>query len=231
MLRRHLILAGLGLLLCSAAMAQEADGPGRLTVTGTGTYAGAPDLATVVVGVSRDARRAEDAIAALGDGLRAVVGRLKDEGVEDRDLQTTQLSLSPRFERGNGIDEVRPIGYVAESRLSVVIRDTGRVGGVIDAAVGDGANRLDGVQFGLANPGAAESEARSRAVADARSKAETLVSAAGVALGPIVQIAEGGNGGPVPMPMMRMEAAADMPIAPGEIETRVDVTITWEIAE
>ena len=238
--RRPILAALLAVCLTPAALsAQEAptpsgDGaPRTLTVTGTGTFAGKPDLATVGIGVSRDARTAGEALNLLSDGLRAVLARLEAEGIEARDLQTSALSLSPRYDQGSVSSAPRPVGFVAESRISVRIRDIGRVGAVIDAAVGDGANRLDGVSFGLAEPGAAETEARRRAVADARGKAETLTGAAGVTLGDVLAIGEGGGGFQPPMPMMRMEMAADsgMPVAPGEIETRVDVTITWEIGE
>ena len=235
MLRPHPILAALCLWAAAGhpLAAQEATGPGTVTVQGSGVYAGAPDIATVGIGVVRDARTAGDALDQLSDGLRAVLSRLETAGIEERDLQTSALTLSPRYDRQSSSLTPRPVGYVAESRISVRIRDIGRVGAVVDAAVGDGANRLDGVSFGLSDPEAAEKEARRRAVADARAKAETLTGEAGVALGDVTAIVEGGGGYQPPMPMMRMEMAADagVPVAPGEIETRVEVTMTWEIGE
>jgi uncharacterized protein YggE len=121
---------------------------------------------------------------------------------------------------------------VASNILSIRVRDIAKLGGVLDAAITDGANTLNGISFGLAEPDPAMDEARKTAVAKAKARAELLVGAAGASLGKIVSISEAGMSSP--MPMYRMEAAmadAPVPVAGGEVGVTANVTITWEIVQ
>ncbi|MFN3825363.1 MAG: SIMPL domain-containing protein [Pseudorhodobacter sp.] len=214
-----------------AALAETA--PPRITVTGEGRVDVAPDMATVSLGVTTEAPTAAAAMAANSDELARVLERLRGAGIAERDLQTSSLSLNPNWHHGQGADTPRIIGYVASNQLTVRVRDLSGLGTVLDAAVKDGANTLNGVSFGLTDPAPSLAEARRRAVADARARAELLVDAAGVALGPIDAITEGG-GMTGPRPMYRdapMVMESSVPVAEGELSVSANVTVVWQISQ
>lgn len=220
----------LGLTLSSLALPAVA-GPGTISVTGTGTVSVVPDMATLSLGVTTTGKTAAEAMAANNEALTAVIGRLIAAKVADRDMQTSNLSLNPNWVMkadGSG-QEVQ--GYVASNQLTVRIRDLASVGAVLDAAVQDGANTLNGLTFGLADDKDEQDGARKAAVADALARAKVIVAAAGAKLGPIVSISEGAGYQP-PMPMASFKAdMAAVPVAAGEIGIESQVTITWELAQ
>ncbi|RAZ87899.1 SIMPL domain-containing protein [Cereibacter johrii] len=222
------------LMLCTALVLPGhvlADTP-RLTVTGEGAVAGRPDMATITLGVTTEAATAAEAMAGNSEKLGRVLQRLKEAGLEDRDLQTSGLSLNPNWTQSPDGEAPRIAGYVASNMLTVRVRALDRLGAVLDQAVQDGANTLQGVSFGLVDPQPAMDEARRKAVARAQSRAQLLTEAAGVQLGPILEIREGGDGYQPPMPMYR-EAAMDapVPVAEGEIETTAQVTLVYELKQ
>lgn len=229
------------LLLCSAllapvalpALAEGMPTPATITVTGEGVVTAAPDIATVSLGVTSQGATAAEAMDANTAALTAVLERVKAAGVEGRDIQTSTLNLNPNWSNSDGSSMPVIQGYVATNVLQIRVRDLAKLGGVLDAAITDGANTLNGISFGLAEPDPAMDEARKAAVAKARARAELLTGAAGVSLGRIVTISEGGGYAP-PMPMYRMEAAmadAPVPVEGGEVGVTATVTITWEIAQ
>ncbi len=214
------------------ALADQHPAPATITVTGEGVVTSAPDLATVSLGVTTQGDTAAAAMAANTDALTAVLERVKAAGVEDRDIQTSTLNLNPNWSNSDGSSMPVIQGYVATNLLSIRVRDMAKLGGVLDAAITDGANTLNGISFGLAEPDPAMDEARKAAVAKARARAELLVTAAGASLGRIVSISEAGFA--PPMPMYRMEAAmadAAVPVEGGEVGVTANVTITWEITQ
>ncbi|MEA5161647.1 SIMPL domain-containing protein [Cereibacter johrii] len=222
------------LMLCTALVLPGqvlADTP-RLTVTGEGAVAGRPDMATITLGVTTEAATAAEAMAGNSEKLGRVLQRLKEAGLEDRDLQTSGLSLNPNWTQSPDGEAPRIAGYVASNMLTVRVRALDRLGAVLDQAVQDGANTLQGVSFGLVDPQPAMDEARRKAVARAQARAQLLTEAAGVQLGPILEIREGGDGYQPPMPMYR-EAAMDapVPVAEGEIETTAQVTLVYELKQ
>lgn len=227
---RFLLPAVLGLSMALPAFAETGTITGTISVTGLGTVQVVPDMATLDLGVTTMGDTAAAAMAANNEALTAVIGRLVGAKVADRDMQTSNLSLSPNWVMkpdGSG-QEVK--GYVASNQLRVRIRDLAQVGAVLDAAIQDGANTLNGLSFGLADDAAQKDAARKAAVTDALARARLLAEAAGAKLGPIVSIAEGGDMGGGPAPMYRMAAEA-VPVAPGEIGVSSSVTITWQLAE
>ena len=226
------LLSGLIALPAVASADSHMTAPATITVTGEGIVAAVPDLATVSLGVTMQGDTAAAAMAAGNTALQAVLERLKAAGIEDRDLQTSNLSLNPNWQSGDGTTAPVIVGYIASNILSVRVRDLDKLGAVLDAVVTDGANTLNGISFGLADPDPVLDEARGEAVADARGRAELLVGAAGVKLGRILSIAESGGMMPMPAPMFRMEAASDaVPVAGGEVGMSASVTITYEIVQ
>ncbi|MBT8459602.1 MAG: SIMPL domain-containing protein [Boseongicola sp.] len=205
----------------------------RIVVNGEGVVSVAPDMATVFVGVSRQARRADDALKSASDGAAAVLDRLAAEGVEARDIQTRNVGLSPQYARSNDGTPPRITGYVASNDLVVRVRSFERLGVVLDAIVSDGANAMNGLSFSVSERSDLEQEARKEAVEVAIEKAEVLAEASGVQLGRVISISEAGA---VSVPFaadrgMMMEARAAVPIAGGEIDIRASVKMVFEIAD
>ena len=226
-LSRSAVLA-MALALPLPATAQDA--PALITVTGTGTVEAAPDIATLTIGVTTEDATAAEALGANSAAVEAVIARLTEAGVAPGDLQTSNLSVTPNW---SGYDSGTPAisGYIAANLLTVRVRRLDGLGAVLDAAVSDGANTLNGLTFGLAEPGPALDKARQDAVADARARAELLATAAGVTLGRLVAIREGG-GTADPMPMFRAEASAmPVPVEAGTLGLTASVTLDYEILD
>lgn len=230
MINAFLVAATLALPVASVASAQDS---ARITVTGEGRVEAQPDMATIQLGVTTQAATAAEAMASNSAELSAVLDRLLAAGIEPRDVQTTGLSLNPNWDNsytGEGAPKIT--GYVASNMLTVRVRAIETLGSVLDAAVKDGANTLNGVSFGLADPAPALDEARKLAVADALARATLFATAAGVALGPVISITEGGGYG-APVPMFKLEAARSdsVPVAAGEISTAASVTMVFGLGE
>lgn len=200
-----------------------------ITVTGTGTVQAPPDLATLMIGVTTQGDTAAVALAANSEAVTAVMARLTASGIEARDMQTSNLSINPNWTNFDGASAPTISGYVATNMLTVRVRVLDGLGAVLDAAVADGANTLNGLTFGLAKPEPALNDARKAAVSDARAKAELLVTAAGMKLGRVVSITESGAWTD-PQPMFR-DAAASPPVAGGELAMTANVTIQYEMTE
>lgn len=202
----------------------------QITVTGEGRVAAAPDLATVTIGVTTRGKTAAEAMAANSAALAGVLANLRAAGIADRDLQTTGLSLNPVWSNLATSQAPEVTGFEAANMLTVRVRALDGLGEVLDVAVRDGANTLNGLSFGVDDPAPLLDEARARAVADARRRAEVLARAAGVTLGRVLTISEGGA---APMPLYRMDASVAseaVPVAEGEVSVGATVAIVWEIA-
>jgi uncharacterized protein len=200
-----------------------------ITVTGEGTVQATPDQATISLGVTTTNETAVDALAANSSAVAEVIAQLKAAGVADGDLQTSNLSLNPNWSNYESVSGSAISGYTASNLLNVRVRDLDALGSILDAAVSDGANTMNGITFGLADPTPVMNEARAKAVADATARATVLVTAAGGTLGPITTITESGVF-PGPGPMFR-EAASAVPIESGEVGMTASVTVTFEIAD
>ena len=223
-----LLAATLSLVPLTAALAETAS----LTVTGMATVETTPDLATLSLGVTTNGVTAGAAMAANSDALAAVIARLKATGVEDRDIQTTNLSLNPNWVTNATGTASEIKGYIATNMVSVRIRALDKTGAVLDAAIADGANAMNGLYFGLQDPRPSEDQARKLAVADAVARATLLSEAAGTKLGPILSINEGSMAQPMPAPMYRMtDATSAVPVEAGALGISAFVTIVFKIGD
>ena len=224
---RHLMwIVALLALAGGAALSEES---GRLTVTGEGRVAVAPDMATVRFGVTVREKTAQAALAAASRAMEKVLARVREAGIAPRDIRTDALSLSPLWsERGSGQTR-RITGYVAGNQLTVRVRDLPSLGGLLDAVTASGANTFNGLSLALSDPGPALDEARRRAVADAMARARLYAEAAGVRLGALLELSEtGGLAPPVRARQMAMAAEA-VPVAEGELVVRAGVTMVFAI--
>lgn len=207
----------------------------RITVDATGTVQIAPDMATITLGVTNENAEASAAMQATSDAVAQVLARLQEMGVEERDIQTRDLSLSPVWSGRNSQTGEQPeiTGFAASNRVFVRVRDLDKLGQIMDAVIQDGANDFGGLTFGVQDPKPLEAQARANAVGEATAKAEQLAQAAGIALGPVQSISER-SGGVRPVSEMRAMSMADsggVPVAGGEVSVSVNVSMVFGISE
>lgn len=204
-----------------------------LTVNADGLSEGRPDMATINLGVTTEGATAQAALAENARRMTALTQALRRAGVAERDIQTSNVSVYPQQVYGEG-QAPRITGYQANNSVSAKVRTIANTGRVIDAAVAAGGNTVNGVSFSYQNPDEQLDAARRDAIAEARRRAELYASALNMRVHRVVAVTEGGGFHPPIMPVaMERMAAADgaqsTPIAPGELETRVNVGVTFEL--
>ena len=225
------ILAGVvGLLYARPVTAQASAGvPGmrQVTVVGHGEIKGAPDAATVQIGVETEAGTAKDALAQNSAQAQAIQEKLTKLGVDAKDIQTSNFSISPTY----GSDGRQLTGYHVSNMVTVKIRQLGQAGTLLDQVVQAGANSIYGISFSVENPEALLDQARKAAIENAKARATQLAGASGSAVGDVLVISENIGAQPIPMPMMaRAEGAVAgqaAPVQPGEQSFSVDVQVTY----
>ena len=240
------IAAGLAAGLLAASVIGAAASPAQaqsdgsddtlrtLTVSGTGRVNAVPDVADVSLGVFEQAKEAAEASQQAAVSMDSVVQALLAMGIDEKDIQTTSISLNARYDWNKDPAEI--VGWDASNLVNVTVRDIETVGDVVDAVVESGANQINGISFRVEAPTEAQMLARTAAVEDARTKADQLAADAGVEIVGIVSISESGGQQPQPIYMAREEmafaadAAAATPVLPGEVELSVNVSIQYEIA-
>lgn len=221
--------------LATPVLAQEPariDFPPAISVSGEASVAAPPDLAQIDAGVASDAKTAHEAAEANNAAMAKVLQALKAANIDARDYQTSRLSLQPQY-APNRPGQSTITGYRASNRVAIKLRDVTKVAGVIDTLVAAGANDVGNIYFSVAEPSKLLDEAREKAVADARRKAEIYAKAAGVTLGAPLNISEDGT----PAPMYRVKtlaapmAATSTPVAQGEETLSITVNVTWAIKQ
>lgn len=205
-----------------------------IRVSGDGTATAVPDMATIRTGVVTRKPSAVEAIEANSRAMQDVIKTLKDAGVAEKDIQTSDFNVRPVYERdrdGRTRPEVQ--AYEVSNQVRVVVRNLDRLGSVLDAVVKAGGNRVSGIEFEVSDPKAALDTARKQAVADARRRAAVLAREAGVEVGKVISISEQSHHVPRPQFGARMAAAdaSSVPIQRGENEFRVGVQMTFAIAD
>lgn len=205
-----------------------------LSVQGTGQARVKPDEATVRLGVLSQAPTARAAMEESNRAANAILEAIRKLGVRAEDIQTSELSLNPLYanipeSRGG---EPRITGYQASNIVSVRLENLDLVGPVVDGGLAAGANRLDGVIFGLRNDTAARAAALTQAAESARAKAETLAKALRIRLVGIIEVVEGGVSVFTPVyrrAAMEMSMAADTPVAAGQVGIDASLTLRYRI--
>lgn len=233
-------LLGGALLLGAAApaLAQGNDAAFKATtfnLSASGETLVAPDMATITLGVQTDAATAAEALKANGARMNQVMAALKKAGIAERDIQTSNLNLNAQY----AYEQNQPpklTGYQASNQVTITVRDLAKLGAAVDATVGAGANTVNGISFGLANPQAAEDAARLEAVKALQAKAELYGRATGYKAVRLVNLSEGGGYAPVPPPMpvfamAKREMGDATSIAAGELKVRIDVSAVYEVSK
>ena len=235
------LIAAMAIFSLSSLATADSDEPfPRIHVTGEGSIDIAPDMAVLGLTVTREAETARLALDANTDAMKKVLSALRAEGIAERDLQTANFSIQPKYiypsAKANGERKQRQIvGYTVRNSLTVRVRDIARVGAILDKSVTLGINQGGNIMFTNDDPSAAISQARTQAVKEALTKANTLATAAGVKVGKILEISEQSFPSH-PMPIARAEmsmarSSDAVPMAAGESTYRVNVNVSFAIEQ
>lgn len=217
----------------SAAEVQITTAGPIVELTVTESVEAEPDLVRVGAGVTTDAPTAVEAMRLNAQAMNAVVERIRQLGVAERDIQTTGISLGARYDYDQARQRQVFAGYQASNRVSIRLRTIDRTGPVLDALVAAGATDLNGPDFVVEDNSAAKAQARAAAMETVRAQALAYARMAGFSDLRLLRIEEGLAAQP-PRPMLRMaaaEAAFDQstPVQPGLVEQGVTVTVTYEL--
>jgi len=209
-----------------------------ITVVGQGSVSITPDIARVSVGVETSAGTVSEAVAENARQMEAILAALKDIGIAEKDIQTTNYSVymerypeSVALVAGSEASEAKAL-YRVSNMVNVIIRELDKVSAVLDGVIAAGANNIWGVSFDLDDPDAAQAEARAKAMANARARAEALAALSEVKLGPVMAVSEviGGNVYPAAIAVERAAMAwGGGAISPGEVEVSYQVQMSYFI--
>lgn len=231
------ILVGLVLLLgaCApAAQPAQPDQPRSLSVNGNGRVSAAPDVAYISIGVHTENKDAAQAVSDNNVQAQQIMDALKSSGVAEEDIQTQGFNIYPQ-------DEYSPEGirtgshFVVDNTVYVTLRKMDNIGEVLSGAVQAGANNVYGIQFDVEDKTALIAQARQQAVENAKQQADELAKAAGVELGPVMNISYYNN---VPVPVMDSKvpmgigggaAGVNVPISSGQIIITADVSVIYSL--
>lgn len=207
-----------------------------ITITGEGKVTAVPDIGQITVTIQTEKKDVKDAQEENISQFNELVKALKKEGIDEKDLKTTNYSVSPRYDWDEGERTLK--GYEVRQSLQVKIRDLDNSGDVISIASQNGVNQVSGLNFTIDEPEEYRQEAREEALENAREKAESLAKLMGVSLGKVVSFSENASGG-YPSPVYRetfalaeKDAGGGVPAPDFEVgseEITINATIVYEI--
>jgi uncharacterized protein len=202
-----------------------------VTVSATGAVSAEPDKATISTGVSSEAKTAREALSKNTEAMKKVIAELKTQGVEPKDIQTTQFNVEPVYVYPKEGQPPVVTGYRVNNMVAVCVRNLDKLGGVLDQLVTVGANQMSGIAFEVSKAETLKDEARTEAMANALRRAKLLATAGGVEVGDVMQISEDVSyQGPQPvMYAKRAMAAEAAPIERGSQQLESRVTVTWKL--
>jgi uncharacterized protein YggE len=229
------LFALLVLIACSPLQAPPAlahdEAPKRtISLAATGAIKTTPDKVDISTGVTSEANTAREALDKNTSAMAEVIEALKGEGIDPKDIQTTNFSVNPVYQH---IENKPPVivGYRVTNQVRITLHDTGKLGAILDKVVSLGANEIDSIEFGVEEPEALKDEARKLALKNVTDNAKLYAEAAGVELGPILSISEEESSyQPRFAPAAtRAEMAKAVPIEAGTASVEVRVRVSWEI--
>jgi uncharacterized protein YggE len=208
----------------------NADTPTRaITVDGQATVLAKPDIASAEIGVQVTASSVSQATQQANSKMASVIAKLKELGIADQDIQTSNYSIFPQQNpQSAGAGETT--AYQVVNSVRVTIHDLNKIGEILDQAVQAGANNISGITFSVADPEKLKEEALGQAIVNAQARADVLAEASNVRRGEVLTI----SAIPSPSPIPFAEAAAQstvpgVPLQTGEIEVQVQVQVTYAI--
>lgn len=222
----------------SASDAPEISQTPSVVVTGQGKVKARPDMANIDLGVSSVSPTAAEALSKNTSAMNALMKTLTSNKIEEKDIQTSQFSVNPEYRQPNPRNQDEQYsppkisGYRVSNTVNIRVRNLKNLGTVLDQVVTAGANQINGISFGVAEPEPLLDEARKNATQDAKRKAQIYANAAGIKLGRVLFISESSSHFPGPVPMATMSrgfAGATVPISPGEQELSTTVSVGYAI--
>jgi len=216
----------------SQYIGQDAQYKNTISVTGEGKVSGKPDIGKVNLSVVSDAKTVAIAQKDNTDKMNKIIQSMKDLGVKEEDLKTTNYSVSPNYQYFEGKSEI--IGYQISQTLEVRIRDLEKVGDILTQAATAGANQVGSLYFTFDDSEKLNTEARRKAIANAKVKAQTLAGALGVSLGEVVSFSENSSDQPEPMyyasdSLGKGGGASSPEVQTGQNEINISVDLSYEI--
>ena len=210
--------------------------PSTVTVSGEGIVYASPDVAYLEIGVQTVDTDLSKAFSQTGDTISKVLKALKDLGIDDKDIQTSGVNVSPQNQYDNNGNPTGSPTYTVSNTVEVTIRKIDQVEAVLTSSIAAGANSINSLSFGIQDTSALEAQARTQAVAQAKDRAQQLTSALGVTLGKPITISEiPQSSGPVPFNFRANVAAlpatgGGQPVSQGQLSVTIDVQITFGIS-
>jgi uncharacterized protein YggE len=200
-----------------------------ITVTGIGAVTRIPDVARVSVGVGVTKSTVKAARDAAGKSMTAIIAAIKALGIDEKDIKTTSIDLSPQYSNSS---TPKIVGYRMSEQLQITVRDLDKAGDVVDTATAKGATEVNGLWFEVGDPTSALDEARGAAITQARTSAQKMASAAGVSLGGVVSISESvaSSPGPYYYGEAARDAAALTPVERGTQDVQATVMVVFQIS-
>lgn len=201
------------------------------TVVGEGKATAVPDTASVEIGITVNQNTVAGAQNQANEIINKISSDLKNLGVKEKDIKTTNYSINPNYNFESGKQQVN--GYNVSVNLSVKVSPLEKINQVIDIATKDGANNVGGVQFTVNDElkSKLEDQARKQAVDNAKKKAQSLASASGIRLGKIINVAES-NQAPQPIAFMEKSAVGlgggQTSVEPGQSTISISITLSYE---
>lgn len=234
------LMAGLLLLLALTACttpvvtgaSEKAPQTRQLTASGVGEVYLTPDVAYVNIGVHTQSENVADALKENNDQAQTIAKALEELGVDKKDIQTSAFNVYPMPQYNPATGEVTTTLYAVDNTVYVTVRDLQSLGKLLDTVVRSGANSINGIQFDVVDKSAALTEARQKAIDNARATAQELAQAAGVQLGDLLNLSVY-SGGPIPVYEKGFGGAgapaAQVPVASGQLVISVNADLTYEI--
>lgn len=202
-----------------------------VTASGTGEASEAPDEAEMSFGITTRSEKADDALDQASNAADKIIAAVKKAGVEGEDVQTQNVSVYPEYrEQTEGKAPVIS-DYTASISVRAKIRDIEKVGDVIAAASGAGANQISGPAFTLSDQSPTRDVAIEKAIEDAKHRGEVMAKAAGKSLGAIISVSEAGVSA-IPYysrDSLAGDAAQAVAIEPGQLDVTANVTVVFEL--
>jgi len=228
------------LFIAAPVLAQNSEKSGTISLQGTGEIVSAPDMAIISSAVVTMEKTARAALSANSAAMGQLFKLFNAAGIEKRDIQTANFSVQPQYVYSDRRDQngyplpPRISGYQVSNNVSVKLRNLDKLGSLLDSAVNVGANQINSITFAVNNTAPLLAKARRAAMADAIAKAKLYADAAGVKLGAIISISEGGGGAPprfAPMALSRGAPGQEVPVASGELTFSKQVSVVWKLVQ
>ena len=237
------MLIGLSLSTSQSAYSQDPKGGSAMekrtiAVTGTGQFKVKPDIANINVGVISSSTTAVQALADNSSAMNTLFGVIKAQGVDEKDLRTSNLSVQPQYSQNQpgvrGEFTPRVVGYQVSNTVQVKVRKIDKLGAMLDLLIQNGANQVYGISFEVDKSDELLDKVRGEAIANARGKAMLYCSGDKVKPGIVLHIEEQGAEGHYPQPVFggAMRAMADSgpaPVAGGESTLSVKDKVVFQL--